>query len=44
MDTPRKIEGLANIEEISAGSDYTICKDAEGNLYSFGVNKYGQLG
>jgi len=30
--------------KISCGWDYTIVMDKEGRLYSWGSNRYGQLG
>lgn len=41
---PKKIETLSNIVSIKCGGDFVVCKDKEGNLYSFGKNTYGQLG
>jgi alpha-tubulin suppressor-like RCC1 family protein len=41
VDIPKKVAGLSNIVEISAGADFTVCKDAEGVIHSFGANKYG---
>jgi alpha-tubulin suppressor-like RCC1 family protein len=30
--------------KIDCGIDYTICMDRNGKLYSWGSNRYGQLG
>lgn len=44
VDTPQKLNDLSNIVQISAGSDYTMCLDANGKVYAWGNNGYGQLG
>ena len=30
--------------KIDCGLDYTLCMDKNGNIYSWGSNRYGQLG
>jgi alpha-tubulin suppressor-like RCC1 family protein len=35
---------LKGIIKIESGGDFNICLDNEGNLYSWGSNRYGQLG
>ena len=30
--------------KVDCGLDYTICLDSDGKLYSWGSNRYGQLG
>lgn len=44
VDTPKKVEGLKDIIKVDCGNDYTIALDQHGNLYSWGSNRYGQLG
>jgi alpha-tubulin suppressor-like RCC1 family protein len=44
IDMPKKVEGLKDIVKIDCGIDYTICMDKNGKLYSWGSNRYGQLG
>jgi hypothetical protein len=44
VSSPKKVEGLSGIVKISCGLDFTICMDKNGNLYSWGSNRYGQLG
>ena len=42
---PKKIESLPNgIVRVECGTAHTIAMDANGKLYSFGDNTYGQLG
>lgn len=41
---PKKVEGLENITQISAGYDFALALDKEGNVWSWGVNRCGQLG
>lgn len=41
---PKKVDGVKNIVKIECGIDFTICLDKDGNLYSWGSNRYGQLG
>jgi alpha-tubulin suppressor-like RCC1 family protein len=36
--------GLEKIEDISSGLNHTLALDKEGNVWSWGNNKYGQLG
>lgn len=38
------MEGLGKIVRIDCGMDYTMALDSEGKLYSWGSNRYGQLG
>ena len=35
---------LPSIQQISCGSNFTLCLTNDGYLYSFGSNNYGQLG
>ena len=44
VEIPKKIENLSNIIKIKCGIDYTIAMDKDGKLYSWGSNRYGQLG
>jgi alpha-tubulin suppressor-like RCC1 family protein len=39
-----KINGLKNITKIVAGSDFNVAVDANGTMWSWGLNNYGQLG
>ena len=41
---PKRVEGLVNITKVQCGNDFTICMDRDGSLYSWGSNRYGQLG
>ena len=41
---PKKISSLPIIKAIDSGAEHAICLDIEGNIYSFGMNAYGQLG
>ena len=38
------INNLNNIIQISAGYDYSLTLTSDGQIYSFGINNYGQLG
>jgi len=42
--TPVKIPGLSNIISIAAGSGHTLALGADGNVWAFGYNYFGQLG
>lgn len=35
---------MKDIIKVECGNDYTIALDKNGNLYSWGSNRYGQLG
>lgn len=41
---PTPIPNLPKIGKISCGENCTVCVDEEGFTWSFGVNKYGELG
>ena len=41
---PTKIPELNNIIAMSAGSLHSLLLDKQGNVYSFGDNRFGQLG
>ena len=41
---PTKIPNLTNIQAISVSSIHSLCLDYDGNVFSFGSNKCGQLG
>ena len=41
---PQKIPSLKNITSIDCGYCHTLCLDIDGYVYSFGENKYSQLG
>lgn len=41
---PTKIDGLPKIQEISCGTFHSLLIDIDGNCWSFGMNKTGQLG
>jgi|GEM_PF-4145959 len=41
---PQKIEGLSDIQEISAGSFHSLALTDDGKVYVFGRNALGQLG
>lgn len=42
--TPRSVDGLTNVVEISAGSTHTCARDASGAVWCWGENSVGQLG
>ena len=41
---PTQIRGLKNIKMIDCSTHNSICLDYDGNVFTFGCNKYGQLG
>ena len=41
---PEKVENLPPIVAIAAGDSFSLAISAEGAVYSFGINKFGQLG
>jgi Tol biopolymer transport system component len=45
-DYPVQVTSLSSISitDISAGSNYSAAKDADGNIWTWGLNSYGQLG
>jgi len=44
IDVPRLIPNLFDIVEIVAAHEYTIALDADGHVWTWGSNHYGQLG
>ncbi|WP_445341749.1 RCC1 domain-containing protein [Bifidobacterium sp. ESL0827] len=45
--TPSKVSlptGVPKFTQVSAGNSHSLALDSDGNLYSWGVNFYGQLG
>ena len=41
---PHKIENLPPVVSVSCGSNFTVCADAFGDVWTFGSSDYGQLG
>ena len=41
---PKKINNLKNIKMISSNTSSSICLDYSGNVFTFGSNRFGQLG
>jgi len=41
---PQMIPDLHNITQISCGGHHSLVLDSKGQVFSFGNNKYGQLG
>ena len=41
---PMRISSLNNIKSVSIGLYHSFCLDYDGNVYTFGDNKFGQLG
>jgi regulator of chromosome condensation len=44
VNTPMVIPNLKNIVQISAGADYALALDKNGNVYGWGSGQQGQLG
>jgi len=42
--TAFRVPALYNIKEVACGWKHTLCLSNDGRLFSFGDNKYGQLG
>lgn len=42
--TPKKLEGVSNVQEISAGYGHGLILMRDGDVWSFGCNSFGQLG
>lgn len=42
--TPAAIPGLSDIIALSAGSDFSVALKADGTVYAWGINDYGQIG
>jgi alpha-tubulin suppressor-like RCC1 family protein len=38
------VEGLSDIVSIQSGGSFVLALDKNGNLFSWGQNRYGQLG
>ena len=41
---PTQVQGISNAVRVACGTDHTLVLDANGKLWSFGENTYGQLG
>jgi alpha-tubulin suppressor-like RCC1 family protein len=41
---PQQVAGLTNVVAVSAGRLYALALTAEGKVYAWGFNYYGQLG
>lgn len=39
-----QVQGLSNIKQISAGYGHNAVLDADGNVWTWGINDYGQIG
>jgi alpha-tubulin suppressor-like RCC1 family protein len=44
IDTPGTVDGVGNITAIAAGADHSLALDADGAVWAWGANQYGQLG
>jgi alpha-tubulin suppressor-like RCC1 family protein len=42
--TPLQVGGLTNIVRLTAGSGFTCALSADGRLFCWGGNEFGQLG
>jgi len=42
--SPKKVEGISGVVLAAAGSSYGIASCESGEVYSYGTNKYGELG
>ena len=41
---PPHLVALPPIKQVSCGNEFTICVSEDGDVYSFGINEYGQIG
>jgi alpha-tubulin suppressor-like RCC1 family protein len=41
INMPRKVEGISNVTQISAGGSFSMALSKDGKLYSWGQNRYG---
>jgi alpha-tubulin suppressor-like RCC1 family protein len=41
---PKKLDLSIKVEKVLCGGNFTIIMDEKNRLYSFGDNRYGQLG
>ena len=44
VSTPRRVHGLSNVISIACGTNHTVVCTKDGEVYSFGYNRMGQLG
>jgi alpha-tubulin suppressor-like RCC1 family protein len=44
IETPTRIEGVSNVEQISCGRDFCLTVSSDGSINSWGANNFGQLG
>ena len=44
VDSPTKLEGLSDIKEISLSDFHAVCLNNNGQGFSWGIGKYGELG
>ena len=44
LDTPTKVTTVSNIVAFACGSNHTVCLDADGNIFTCGDGRFGQLG
>ncbi|KAI8999941.1 hypothetical protein BC832DRAFT_152192 [Gaertneriomyces semiglobifer] len=42
--TARKVEGIRKIRSVALGSDHTVALTSTGSVWTWGSNRYGQLG
>lgn len=44
IDTPGVVAGLGDVKAIAAGADHSLALDADGAVWAWGANQYGQVG
>ena len=44
ISAPTKVPGLSQIEDIACGNWHVLALDVNGNVFSCGSNKHGELG
>ena len=42
--SPTLVNNVKNVSKIAAGQFHSICSDTDGNVFTFGLNREGQLG
>lgn len=44
LNTPKMVEGLDGVEQVSCGEKHTLCINGKGEIFAFGEGEHGRLG
>jgi len=44
ISTPKRVEGLAAVKQVSCGEKHTLCLNESGDIFAFGEGEHGRLG